>query len=227
MPRRKRENPGNVVYHVMNRANGRLRIFKKAGDFAAFERILAEGVERVSMRLCGYCIMGNHWHLLLWPREDGDLSRFMQWVTMTHSQRWHAAHKTAGVGHVYQGRFKSFPVQSSEHYPTVLSYIESNPLRAQLVENSADWRWSSLAIRCGCEKEDLTISSGPLPLPTNWLKLVGLAPNETDVKKIDNCIRRGSPFGSDTWINRTAKRLKLQSTIRPRGRPKLSSKKGS
>ena len=86
MPRRKRQSVGNVVYHVLNRANGRLGIFKKTGDFAAFERILAEGLNRLPMSLLGYCLMGNHWHLLLWPREDEDLSAFLQWVTMTHSQ---------------------------------------------------------------------------------------------------------------------------------------------
>lgn len=79
MGRPKRITKGNIIYHAMNRANGRLRIFKKQQDFAAFESILAEGIERYRMRLCGYCIMGNHWHLVLWPRTDGDLTDFMQW----------------------------------------------------------------------------------------------------------------------------------------------------
>ncbi len=113
MPRPRRQCAGGIVYRVLNRANGRLRIFRKRADFEAFERVLAQGIERVGMRLCGYCIMGNHWHLLLWPRADGDVSEFMQWVTLTHTQRWHAAHGTTGIGHVYQGRFKSFPVQSN------------------------------------------------------------------------------------------------------------------
>ena len=111
MPRRKRITKGNIVYHALNRANGRLMIFKKPGDFAAFEAILAEGLERFDMRMCGYCIMGNHWHLILWPKEDGDLSAFMRWITQTHSRRWHKAHGTVGIGHLYQGRYKSFPVQ--------------------------------------------------------------------------------------------------------------------
>ncbi|MHC4927733.1 MAG: transposase [Planctomycetota bacterium] len=220
MSRRKRKNLGGIVYHVLNRANGRLRIFKKSGDFSAFEKILAEGLMRFPMRLLGYCLMGNHWHLLLWPREDGDLSTFMQWVTMTHSQRWHAAHGTAGMGHLYQGRFKSFPVQSSEYYLTVLRYIESNPLRAELVDSSADWQWSSLAIRQGEEKDGLTLTNGPLALPESWLGLVDIIPSENDLEKLDNCIQRGCPYGSDVWVERTANRLELQSTLRSRGRPK-------
>ena len=114
MPRQLRKAKGGVVYHVLNRANGRLKIFKTDSDFAAFERILAEGAERVPMRICGYCLMSNHWHLVLWPHQDGDLSAFMKWITGTHSHRWHVAHRTVGIGHLYQGRYKSFPVQGSQ-----------------------------------------------------------------------------------------------------------------
>ena len=88
---------------------------------------------RHHMRLLAYCLMPNHFHVLLWPREDGDLSRFMSWLTMTHTQRWHAHHRTAGTGHLYQGRFKSFSVQSAEHFLTVCRYVERNALRANLV----------------------------------------------------------------------------------------------
>ena len=131
MPRPKRKCVGGIAYHVLNRANGRVRIFKKRSDFEAFERILAEGLKRTPMRLCGYCIMGNHWHMLLWPINDGDVE-FMRWVTLTHTQRWHGAHGTAGIGHVYQGRFKSFPVQSNQHYLTVLRHglvIDKGPAK--------------------------------------------------------------------------------------------------
>ena len=151
MPRAKRITLGGYVYHVLNRANGRLRIFRNNGDFLAFEKILAEGLKRYPMRLCGYCIMGNHWHLLLWPIGDGDLSEFMRWITLTHTQRFHTSHGTVGRGHLYQGRFKSFPVQDNGHYLTVMRYIEANPLRAELVKRVGDWPWSSLAVRNGAE----------------------------------------------------------------------------
>ena len=134
MGRPKRITKGHTVYHALNRANGRLHIFKKPQDFAAFEAILADGVARYGMRLCGYCIMSNHWHLVLWPRHDGDLTDFMRWVTVTHTQRWHAAHGTSGTGHVYQGRFKSFPVQNSWRYLALMQYVEANPLRAGMVD---------------------------------------------------------------------------------------------
>jgi putative transposase len=223
MPRPKRKCVGGIVYHVLNRANGRLRIFKKRADFEAFERVLGEGIERVGMRVCGYCIMGNHWHLLLWPREDGDVSEFMRWMTLTHTQRWHAAHGTAGIGHVYQGRFKSFPVQSNEHYLTVLRYIEGNPLRAKIVKNCREWEYSSLAIRNGADKEDLKLSAGPVRLPERWNRLVNVLPGESVDAAIANCVKRGCPFGNDVWIDTITQKLGLQMTLRPRGRPRKGS----
>ena len=206
---------------MLNRANGRLRIFNKQADFSAFEQIIAEGLKRFDMRLCGYCIMGNHWHLILWPRNDGDLSNFMKWITVTHSHRWHVAHGTVGIGHLYQGRYKSFPVQSNAYYLTLMRYVECNPLRAGLVENAGDWAPGSFAIRQGADKP-IALSEGPLELPRQWKRMVG-NPDAIDdrvVDKIDKSIKRGRPLGDDDWIAKTAGKLGLESTIRPRGRPR-------
>ncbi|MCU0917943.1 MAG: transposase [Planctomycetes bacterium] len=219
MPRRKRIALGGYVYHVLNRANGRLRIFRKDNDFLAFERILADGVQRFGMRLCGYCLMNNHWHLLLWPREDGDLSAFLRWVTQTHAQRYHTAHGTVGIGHVYQGRYKSFPVQDDRHYLTVLRYIESNPLRAGLVPRAPQWPWSSFSVRRGRECA-LPLAEGPVELPDNWTRLVHQHLEPEDVEVIDRSVRRGVPLGEASWILTTAERLQLTSTLRPKGRPR-------
>ena len=147
MPRPRRAAEGGLVYHALNRANARLPIFETDEDYAAFERVLAQAVVRHEMRLLAYCLMPNHFHLLLWPREDGDLSQFMRWLTVTHTQRWHAHHRTAGTGHLYQGRFKSFPVESDDNFLTVCRYVERNALRANLVERAEDWRWGSLSAR--------------------------------------------------------------------------------
>ena len=218
MSRAKRVTLGGYVYHVLNRANGRLRIFRKHNDFLAFEQVMAEAITRFDMRICGYCIMSNHWHFLLWPHRDGDLSEFMRWLTLTHTQRYHASHGTLGIGHLYQGRFKSFPVQEDSHYLTVLRYIEANPLRAGLVEDAGDWHWSSLAIRKG-EESLFEISDGPVELPAGWEKLVNKADNGKILERLDKSIKRGSPFGDNQWQIITAGRLKLESTMRPRGRP--------
>ena len=218
MGRPKRITLGGYVYHVLNRANGRLRIFKKKEDFAAFEAILAEGMERVDMRICGYCIMGNHWHLLLWPRDDGDLSTFMRWVTQTHAQRWHAAHSTVGVGHVYRGRFKSFPVQNESYYLTAMQYIESNQVRAEIAKSPAEWPWSSAAIRNG-RTAGFELAEGPIELPADWGKTLNKDIEETQLARIADSLKRGAPFGNPAWVAKTARKLGLESTIKPIGRP--------
>src|SRR5438105_4281159 len=141
MGRPLRSAPGGFVYHVLNRANGRLPIFCKDGDYQAFTRILRQAQEHVPlMRLLAYCLMPNHWHLLLWPTKDGELSDFVHWLTLTHTQRWHAHYHDVGTGHLYQGRFKSFPVQDDDHFLVVARYVERNALRAGLVFQAQDWR---------------------------------------------------------------------------------------
>jgi putative transposase len=133
MPRTARSCPGGYSYHVLDRGNARATVFHKPDDYEAFVDMMAEASVRSPMRVLAYCLMPNHFHLLLWPREDGDLSTFMCWLTMTHTQRWRAHHGTAGTAHLYQGRYKSFPVQSDEHLMTVCRYVERNALRANLV----------------------------------------------------------------------------------------------
>src|SRR5262245_59493013 len=109
MPRPLRFAQAGYVFHVLNRSVAGLPLFEKATDFDAFDRVLHEALQRVPIRLLAYCVMSNHWHLVLWPRTDSELSRFVGWLTLTHTQRWHAHRHTTGTGHLYQGRFKSFP----------------------------------------------------------------------------------------------------------------------
>ena len=97
----------------------RARIFAKDGDYAAFERVLCETLERKPMRILGYLAMPNHWHMVLWPEHDGELAAFMQRLTTTHVRRWHLHRKTVGCGHLYQGTYKSFPIEADEHLLTV------------------------------------------------------------------------------------------------------------
>ena len=111
----------------------RMQVFEKAGDYEAFERVLKETLEEAPMRVCAYCLMPGHWHILLWPERDGDLAGFMQRLTITHVQRWQESRHYVGLGHVYQGRYKSFPLEEDEHFLAVARYVERNALRANLV----------------------------------------------------------------------------------------------
>jgi len=221
MGRPRRASQGGWVYHVLNRANARLQIFKKPQDYEAFERILAEGVERYSPRLLAYCLMPNHWHLLVWPEEDEVLSRFMAWITLTHTQRWHAHRHSAGTGHVYQGRFKSFPVQEDDHFYSVGRYVERNALRAQFVKRAEQWRWGSLwRMTEGDREARELLSPWPVSRPREWLDWVNEVQTEAEQAAIRRCIQRGSPFGNEQWTDQTVDELSLETTLRPRGRPR-------
>ena len=221
MPRVARKAPGGVVYHVLNRANGRLRLFKKEDDFLAFEKVLLSAWERVPIRILGWCVMPNHWHLVLWPAKDGQVTAFMRWLTLTHAQRWKHAHDAVGHGHLYQGRFKSFPIQEDGHLLTVLRYVERNPLRAGLVSSAQDWRWGSFFVRG--ERSHLLrplLGEWPIERPAGWRRLVNLPQSEAEEAAMREHIARNRPMGREAWVRKMASSLHLQQTLRPRGRPK-------
>jgi len=221
MGRPKRAADGGVIYHVLNRANARMTIFEKPEDYAAFERVLEEAVERTKMRLLAYCVLSTHWHLVVWPREDGELSRFTGWLTLTHTQRWHAHRKSTGSGHLYQGRFKSFPLQDDEHFYTVCRYVERNALRAKLVRRAEDWRWGSLhRWHQGSAKEGALLAAWPLRRLANWVEEVNLPHSEAELSALRRAVNRGCPFGDSLWSDRIVRRLGLENTLRPYGRPK-------
>jgi putative transposase len=220
MPRPLRTAPGGFVYHVLNRASGKRRIFDNDRDYLAFERVLAEVQERVPIRILAWCVMPNHWHLLLWPQQDAELSNYMRLVTLTHTQRVHAYRGSAGTGHLYQGRFKSFVVQNDAHFLTVSRYVEANALDASLVRRAEDWRWGSLW-RTQRSKADQPPHIHPWPVtrPADWLAYVNQRAEAVELEELRGCARRGRPYGDETWIASAAEQLGLQSTLRPRGRP--------
>ena len=223
MPRVGRAARGGVVYHVLNRGNGRTELFHKDGDYAAFVRLLGEVREAVAVRVLAWCLMPNHWHLVLWPRRDGDLSRFMLRLSTAHVRRHHAHYHTTCGGHLYQGRFKSFPVQTDEHLLTVLRYVESNPLRAKLVRRAEDWRWGSLWAAERAKEGDVRPDDWPVSRPDDWPQMVNAALPAPELEALRTSVLRGRPFGSQRWVQKTAEKLDLQFTLRPPGRP---AKKG-
>ena len=221
MPRRARLATGGLAYHVLNRRMGRLSLFNKRADYAGFENILAEAHDRTGIRIAAYCLMPTHWHLVLWPRRDGELSEVVRWMTVTHTQRWHVHRRSSGTGPVYQGRFKSFPVQNDEHFLTVARYVERNALRASLVDRAEDWQWSSLWWRVQVDaKPTAWLSQWPVERPRNWVRRVNQPETAAELAGLRVSVNRGKPFGSEAWVIRMAKRFGLESTLRSPGRPK-------
>jgi putative transposase len=209
-----------MVFHVLNRGVGRRILFEKERDYAAFENVIEETLRVQSMRLCAYCLMPNHWHFVVWPEHDGDLSAFMQQLTNTHVKRWKEHRREIGYGHLYQGRYKSFPVQTDESFYQVVRYVERNALRANLAPRAELWRWSSLGRPAREDPRFSLLASWPVPRPADWLENVNRPQSEAELQAARRCVHRSCPMGDPQWIAATAKILGLESTLRDRGRPR-------
>ena len=198
-----------------------MQLFRKPADYQAFERVMIEAHKRHRMRILAWCIMPNHWHLVLLPEGDHDLSSFMFWLTMTHAQRWRHARKLVGLGPLYQGRFKAFPMESDRHMGAVLRYVERNALRAGLATRAEEWRWGSLHVRQNQEIDSAKLlSPWPIPMRRDWVEWVNEPQSKEEEDAIRQCIARGRPWGSTAWRDQMIARLGLESSLRPPGRPK-------
>jgi putative transposase len=215
MPRGPRITPAGFVYHVLNRRNERRALFFTPADYENFLALLAEAARRFPVRLLAYCLMPNHWHLVLWPERDDAIPRFVHRVSLLHARRVRLTTNTLGHGHLYQGRYRSFPVQTDRHYWRVLRYVEANPLRASLVAQAEAWRWSSLSDRDGTRRA--MIVPGPLAMPDRWLEIVNTAIPGSLLERLRVSAHRGRPFGSGAWIIETAHQQGLERTLREAG----------
>ncbi len=210
-----------MVYHVLNRGVGKQDLFYNDDDYLAFERVIQETLAKRPMRILAYCLMRNHWHFVLWPENDGDLGRFMQRLTITHATRWQKQNNMVGFGHVYQGRFKSFPVETEGYFYNVVRYVERNALRANVVRRAEDWPFGSLWIsQHGTTKHRAMLSKWPLPRFRNWVEYVNEPETEAELTALRQSSLRGTPYGSPEWVTKTVKQWGLEATTRPPGRPR-------
>ncbi len=147
------------------------------------------------------------------------MGRLLYWVSMTHAARHHAHYRATGTGHLYQARFKSFPVQSDDHFLVVCRYVERNALSAELVERAEDWRFGSLynwnGGKCGVK-----LMKWPIHRPPGWIARVNQALNEKEEKQLQRAIKRSQPFGDQSWVESTARKYNLESTLNSLGRPR-------
>ncbi|MFH1112262.1 MAG: transposase [Patescibacteria group bacterium] len=224
MPRAERTDIGGYVYHVLNRANARVQIFDSDKDYRLFENTLEEAVEKYDMRLLSYCLMPNHWHLVLYPKNDGDLARFMGWLTNTHTRRWHSEKGTIGQGHLYQGRYKSFLCQDDNHFLALVRYVERNARKANLVKKAENWKWSSAWGReSGIVKQKKLLTTWPVFKPKDYLNWLNQAQTEDEEEAIKRSIVKGNPYGGKSWVDNIVKRFGLEQSLRRVGRPKTKN----
>ncbi len=221
MPRPRRADEAGGIYHALNRGNRRATIFHCDEDYWAFENILSEALEQYDVKIFSYQLMPNHYHLILRPEVDGEMGRFMKWIGGTHTMRYNFHYEKVGQGHVYQQRFKSFPIQDDSHFYVACRYVERNALRAGLVERAENWRWGSLNRMTHLpERSPQLLSPWPIARPADWVEHVNTPLTQSELDAIRQCTQRGQPFGTPVWVEAIVERLGLGSTLRSRGRPK-------
>jgi putative transposase len=213
--------PDGFVQHVMNRGDHRETIFHKPADFYAFLHLVDEAACRIPMRILAYCVMRNHFHLLLWPFEGQDLPDYMQMLMNLHIQRYIRHYPPASPGHIYQGRYANSIVQTGPSLYRVARYVEANALSAGIVPRAEDYPWSS-ASPLAHERNRPLIAEWPEPKPANWPTILNTPTATDEWKRLQRSLRRGAPVGSDDWVARIAKTYDLEYTMRRRGRPRPS-----
>jgi putative transposase len=217
MPRIARGFIDGFVYHVINRGNGGQTVFHENRDYQAFSDIVKKAKRVFGVKLFAYCLMPNHFHMVVLPAKAEHLSKWMQWIMTSYVRRYHRDYGTNG--HLWQGRFKSFIVQQDEHLIRLMRYVEGNPVRAGLVNTSKEWYWSSHRETLG-KRLRTVIDELPVELPKAWESCVHAMLTENELRRIRESVNRQSPYGTPIWVTTLCKELGIESTIRPRGRPK-------
>jgi putative transposase len=204
MPRRRLPGLHGVVFHVMNRAVDGVTLFDRPSEYDAFIRVLSAAGHRYPIRLLAYCVMPNHWHLVVQPEVDRVLSQYMHWLTTTHAQRWRRASHTHGRGAVYQGRYRWVPVEQDRHFLRLCAYVERNALRAKLTTRAEEWRWSSAWQRDCYNCDGPSLADWPLVRPLHWTEILNATSAPTATEMIRACVRTGRPYGTGDWCSQTA-----------------------
>ncbi len=217
MPRTSRAIVANYCYHVLSRGNNRMRLFHDRADYIAFLWLLAESFDEFDVPVLAACVMPNHLHLVMQPRQNTDLARWSHWLFTTHSHRYHKKHCTSG--RVWQGRYKASIVQADRHLLILLRYVERNALTARLVTRAEDWEWGSLRWRFG-NAGPIKLSPSPVPLPREWAGYVNDPQTAEELHAIRIAVERQAPIGEEHWCEQTARDLGLEQTRAPRGRPR-------
>jgi REP element-mobilizing transposase RayT len=150
--------PG-ALYHITSRGNGRKNIFRDDADRGKFLEALSSTIGRYHWLCHAYCLMNNHYHLLI-ETPEANLSAGMRQLNGVYTQKYNYFHST--VGHVFQGRYKSFVIEKEPYLLEVARYIVQNPVRAKIVSSPEEWEWSSYRATCGKRKP-------PSWLTTDWI----------------------------------------------------------
>ena len=205
MPRRRRFCPGGFPIHVIQRGINRQICFTSDADMAAYANWLAEGAEKFEVHLHGWVFMTNHVHLLLTPQHDKAVSRLMQFLGRLYVRRFNYIY--ARSGSLFEDRFKSSLVQDDIYLLTCLRYIELNPVRAGMVTDPGDYRWSSYAANgfgnnismLTPHRQYLSLGETKSARLENYRQLIGESLGADIIAKIRHCANKGLILGTEKF----------------------------
>src|SRR4051812_14544412 len=169
--RKRRIAPGGFVYHVCNRGSRKGVIAETYDEYCEVLALIERARAKIGMRIIAYNILNNHFHFLLWPVCDSDLSRFMKAFEQPHAQRFHRRRQTRGCGAVYQSRFVNRMIRDERSYFTALRYVEANARRHGVVQRAEAWPWCS-AWQSEPVGPAVVLADSPIPRPENWLEIL-------------------------------------------------------
>lgn len=207
-------------YHAINRGNARATVFHEPRDYRAFLRLMTEAQAHCALPILAVCLMPNHFHVIAKPGHTGDMSRWFHWLLTTHVSHYHKTYGSSG--RVWQGRFKSFPIQQDAHLLSVMRYVERNALRAGLVEQAEQWPWGSLNWRVRNRIPEWLLEP-PGGVPSDWRHRVNMPQTAAEETAVTSSVNRQRPYGSEQWVTATAARLGLEHSLRNRGRRRKAS----
>jgi putative transposase len=217
MPRPPRLLFANHYYHFLNRSNRGAEVFHESGDYHAFVGLIGRAQDIVDIPIVAACLMPNHVHLVVHPRQAQDLPKWARWLFTTHVRHYHQKHGT--IGRLWQGRYKAFIAQDDHYLLTLIRYVERNALRKNLVARAEDWRWTSLRWRSQ-DRPPVLLEPPPLALPGNWAEFVNLPQTAAELEAIRASVNKQRPFGDPAWAREKAREAGLEQSLISVGRPR-------
>lgn len=211
-----------VAHHVTQRGNGRQFILSEDADRQVYLDLLRENTARHGASLIGYCLMSNHVHLILIPRQADTLAKALRHTHGRYAAYWNAKHSSSG--HVWQGRYYSCPLDRP-HLWEALRYTELNPVRAGMVTAPADWGWSSAAAHCGAAAAEGWLAMEEWAVDWNacgWRQYLEAGTEESQMAAVRACTHTGRPLGSDEFVRELERRTNRPLAPRKGGRPARS-----
>ena len=222
----------NLPFHILDRGNNRQIVFHQEEDFIYFLKLLKRYKKELKFKIYHFCLMSNHIHFVLEPTIEGSLPKIMMRITLAYSSYFNKKYR--GVGHVWQGRYKSALIDKENYFIWCGLYVELNPVRAGLVSKPEDWRWSSYRFYAFGEIDPLM--EGLIDVDPYYLELgnnarerqkkyqenVEEVMKEKFLKNIRGKLDEGV-FGREDFIRETKEKFKIKS-LRPKGRPKKEEK---